>query len=562
MAELDLLIRGGTIVDGTGAPAFAGDLGIRGGKIAEVGRVTGSAARELDASGCVVAPGFVDIHTHYDAQIFWDRMLTISPWHGVTSVVMGNCGFGVAPTRPAHRDLIMRTLENVEGMSLEALRAGIGAEWPFETFPEYLDALDARGAAINVGALVGHTPVRLYVMGEEATEREATEDEIAEMERIVAEAIRAGAVGFATSKSATHVGYAGRPVPSRAASLTEIERLASTLGAAGRGVVQATIGRGFFTQELAELARKTGRPVSWTALLAGALGPDGHRKVLADHQSLQRQGVPVYPQVACRPLNFEFQWSAPFPYESMEIFKPVSAADREGKKRIYADPAFRAAFKTRGERGGIAGRWEDTVVSWYPADPSLEERSVTELAAKAGKHPVDFALDLGLASDLDARFRIAIMNQDEAAVGELLSHPSVVLGLSDAGAHASQLCDGCFSTHLLARWVREKQALSLEQAVRLLTSRSADVFGISDRGRLAAGLAGDVAVFDPDTVGCSPLRRVRDLPAGQDRLIADATGMRAVVVNGTVIREDGRDSVDPTGPLPGRVLRGGAAARA
>jgi N-acyl-D-aspartate/D-glutamate deacylase len=558
--ELDLLIRGGTLVDGTGAPATAGDLGIRDGRIAELGRVTGRAKCEIDATGCVVAPGFVDIHTHYDAQVFWDRMLTISPWHGVTSVVMGNCGFGVAPTRPAHRDLIMRTLENVEGMSLEALRAGIGAEWPFETFPQYLDALESRGTAINVGALVGHTPVRLYVMGEEATEREATEEEIAQMERIVGEAIRAGAVGFATSKSATHVGYAGRPVPSRAASLDEISRLAGALSHEGRGIVQATIGRGFFTQELAELSRKTGRPVSWTALLAGALGPDGHRKVLEDHEKLQRQGVRVFPQVACRPLNFEFQWSAPFPYESMEIFKPVSAADREGKKRIYADPQFRAAFRARGDRGGIAGRWADTVVSWYPADPSLEERSVAELAAERGVHPVDLALDLGLASDLDARFRIAIMNQDEAAVGELLSHPSVVLGLSDAGAHASQLCDGCFSTHLLSRWVREKGALSLEQAVRLLTSRSAEVFGITDRGRLALGLAGDVAVFDPDTVGCSPLRRVWDLPAGQDRLISEATGIRAVVVNGVVLREDGRDSLDPDGPLPGRVLRGGAAA--
>ena len=504
----------------------------------------------------MVAPGFVDIHTHYDAQVFWDRMLTISPWHGVTSVVMGNCGFGVAPTRPAHRDLIMRTLENVEGMSLEALRAGIGPDWPFETFPQYLDALERRGTAINVGALVGHTPVRLYVMGEEATEREATEDEIAQMEQIVGEALRAGAVGFATSRSATHVGYAGRPVPSRAASMAEVERLAATLATEGRGIMQATIGRGFFTQELAELARKTGRSVSWTALLAGALGPDGHRKVLDDHEKLQRQGVQVYPQVACRPLNFEFQWKAPFPYESMQIFQPVSAADHAGKKKIYADPAFRAAFRERGQRGGIAGRWEDTVVSWYPPDPSLEEQNVAELAAKKGVHPVDLALDMGLATDLEARFRIAVMNQDEAAVGELLSHSSVVLGLSDAGAHASQLCDAPFATHLLSRWVREKQVLSMEQAVRLLTSRSAEVFGLSDRGRLALGIAGDVAVFDPDTVGCSPLRRVRDLPAGADRLIADATGMRAVIVNGVVLRQDGKDAVDPEGPLPGQILRG------
>src|SRR5258706_8745993 len=225
MEDLDLAIRGGTLVDGTGAPGTRGDLGIRDGKIAELGKLSGKAKRELDASGCVVAPGFVDIHTHYDAQIFWDRMLTISPWHGVTSVVMGNCGFGVAPTRTAHRDLIMRTLENVEGMSLEALRAGIGPEWPFETFPQYLDALDRRGSAINVGALVGHTPVRLYVMGEAATERAATDDELARMRAIVREAVAAGAVGFGTSQSPTHVGYEGRPVPSRVADLAEIHAI-------------------------------------------------------------------------------------------------------------------------------------------------------------------------------------------------------------------------------------------------------------------------------------------------------------------------------------------------
>ncbi len=561
MAEhFDLLIRGGTLVDGTGAPARRGDLAVSNGRIAALGAVQGGAARTLDASGCIVSPGFVDIHTHYDAQIFWDRMVTISPSHGVTSVVMGNCGFGIAPTRAEHRELIMRTLENVEGMSFETLKAGVGLDWPFESFPEYLEAIEARGTAINVGALLGHTPLRLYVMGEEATEREATEDEISQMERIVADGLRAGALGFATSKSATHVGYGGRPVPSRAASLAEIERLAATLGEVGHGLMQATIGRGFFTPEFAEIARKTGRPVSWTALLAGALGPDGHRKVLEDSLSLQRQGVAVYPQVACRPLNFEFQFSAPFPYESMEIFRPVSAADRDGKKRIYADPAFRAAFRERGKRSGIAGRWQDTVISACPQDPSLDERNVAQLAEERGVHPVDLVLDMALASDLAARFRIAVMNTDETAVAELLAHPAVVLGLSDAGAHASQLCDACFSTHLLSHWVREKQVLSLEQGVRLLTSRSAEVFGLHDRGRLEVGLAADVAVFDPDTVGCSPLRRVHDLPGGQDRLVADATGIRAVVVNGTILREDGREALDPTGALPGQLLRGGRAA--
>ena len=558
MAEpFDLLIRGGTLVDGSGEPARRGDLAVRDGRIAAMGEVSGDAERTIDAEGRVVAPGFVDIHTHYDAQVFWDRMLSISPWHGVTSVVVGNCGFGIAPTRPEHRDLILRTLENVEGMSLDALRQGVGEEWPFETFPQFLDAIERRGTAINVGALVGHTPVRMYVMGEESTEREATHEEIAEMRGIVADALAAGALGFATSKSPTHVGYAGRPVPSRASAHEEIAALAGALGEAGHGVLQATIGRGLFMEEFAAIQRATGRPVSWTALLAGAMGPDGHRRVLEQAAKLQAEGVSVYPQVSCRPLNFEFQMKAPFPFESMPLFRPVSQASLEGKKEIYADPEFRAAFREQGARGLLARGWEQAEITSHPPDTSLEGRDLAQLAAQRGMHAVDLLLDLALESDLETRVRMALLNSDEDVVAELISDPSTMLGLSDAGAHASQLCDACFSTHLLARFVREKPVLSLEAAVRLLTSRSAEVFGLHGRGRLQPGWAADVTVFDPDTVGCSELERVYDLPAGADRLVSRATGIDAVIVNGTVIREQGRDVVDPDGALPGRVLRGG-----
>ncbi len=555
----DLLIRGGTLIDGTGAPARKGDLAATQGRIVALGNVRGEARRTLDATGCVVAPGFVDIHTHYDAQVLWDRMLTISPWHGVTTVVIGNCGFGIAPTRPAHRNLVLRTLENVEGMSLAALRAGVGEEWPFETFPEYLDAVEERGMAINVGALIGHTPLRLYVLGEEATEREATGDEIAQMKALVAEALDAGALGFATSKSPTHVGYAGRPVPSRIAAKEEIIALASALGEKGRGVMQATVGVGLFLDEMEEIQQLIGRPISWTALLADLFGPTGHRSLLEKHAEMQRRGVQVFPQVACRPLTFEYQWKAPFPFASMRLFEPVSAADFEGKKRIYADLEFRRTFREHGGKAVLGGSWQDTVVSECAHDPQAVGRSLSELAAERGVHPVDLALDIGLASNLEARFRVQIANKSEDIVAELLTHPAVMLGLSDAGAHASQLCDACFSTHLLSHWVRDKGVLSIEQAVRLLTTRSAEVFGITDRGRLAEGMAADVVVFDPGEVGCSPLRRVYDMPAGADRLVADAAGIRAVVVNGTLIREDGRDRVDAGGPLPGRLLRGGRA---
>jgi N-acyl-D-aspartate/D-glutamate deacylase len=290
------------------------------------------------------------------------------------------------------------------------------------------------------------------------------------------------------------------------------------------------------------------------------LGPEGHRGVLEQCQKLQDEGVDVVPQVACRPLMFEFQWKAPFIFESMSLFQPVSAADHEGKKRIYADPEFRKAFKEKGEGRGIAARWDTTMIVEYAPDPSLLERSVASVAAERGVHPIDLALDLGLETDLEARFRAAAANTDQGIVAELLQHPAAVLGLSDAGAHASQLCDACYSTHLLGHWVRDTGTLSLEAAVHLLTARPAEVFGIRDRGRLAEGLAADITVFDPDQVGCSPLRRVRDLPGGADRLVSDARGIEAVIVNGVRLREGGVDRVDPEGELPGRLLRGGVSA--
>jgi N-acyl-D-aspartate/D-glutamate deacylase len=561
MSTYDILVRGGRLVDGTGAPERRADLGIRGGRIAAIGEsLEADADRILEADGRVVAPGFIDIHTHYDAQILWDRGLSVSPWHGVTSVVMGNCGFGVAPTRPAHRDLILRTLENVEGMSIEALRAGLGeGDWPFETFPEYLDAIEALGSVINVAALVGHTPVRLYVMGEASTERAADADEVAAMQAIVAEAIAAGAIGLATSKAPPHMGYDGRPVPSRLAELEELRALCSALGTAGRGVLQAALGPGLLFDELTSLQQSMHRPVSWTALLADAFGPEGHRGVLELHAKLQAEGIDLYPQVSCRALCMEYQFSAPFPWESSPIFEPVLRADREGKKRLYADPEFRAKLRAPGAETLLTGSWERTVVSEHPGDPSLCERSVAEIAAERGVHPADLALDLALESDLETRFRVAMMNTTEPTVAELLRHPAVMLGLSDAGAHAAQLCDAGFSTHLLGRWVREKGALTIEEAVRLLTTRSAEIFGITDRGRLEEGLAADVVVFDPQTVACGKLRRVRDLPAGADRLVTDAEGVHAVIVNGTLIRENGRDVYGRDDALPGRLLRSGAA---
>ncbi len=559
----DLKITNGTIIDGTGAASMSGDLGIKDGQVVAMGEAPDTASREIDANGQVVCPGFVDIHTHYDAQILWDRNLTISPWHGVTTAVVGNCGFGVAPTKAAHRETIMRTLEKVEGMSVDALKAGLGEDWPFETFPEYLDTVDGLSPAINVGVLMGHTPLRTYVMGEAATEREASNDELAQMCALLADGMKAGALGFATSKASTHVGYEGRPVPSRAADMEEINALCDVLGGMNKGVIQATVGRDLFLDEFEQIARRTGRPITWTALLAGlSLGKGGHEEQLVQSEDLARQGLKISPQVTPRPLNFEYQFREPFPFEAISMFKPVSAADFDGKCRIYSDPDFRHTFKERMKtiRASFQSSFAMTVISQYDPDPALSERKLFDVAAERGIDPVDLALDLALASNLEARFRMPVANHNEDEVEPLLKSDCTVLGLSDAGAHASQLCDACQPTFFLRRWVREKQVFTLEQAIRMMTSRTAEVMGITDRGHLAVGRPADVVIFDPATVGDQPLQRVHDLPAGADRLISEATGIANVIVNGVVIRDQGEDAVQANGALPGRLLRGGAAA--
>lgn len=556
----DIKITGGSIVDGSGQAAYPGDIGIKDGKIVALGNAPGGATQTIDATGKAVTPGFVDIHTHYDAQVVWDRMLTISPWHGVTTVVLGNCGFGVAPTRPSQRDLIVGTLEKVEGMSPLALNEGLGSDWPFETFPEYLDAIEDLGTAINVGVLVGHTPTRLYVMGEEATEREASEDEIAQMRDIVVEALDAGALGFATSKSPTHVGFKGKPVPSRVASLDELESLASTLENRD-AVMQVTAGKGFWFDEYEDLSRKYGMTISWTAMLAGMASPDAHIAQQQRSRELAEQGLAIVPQVTPRPLCFEFQFKEPFPFEALPVFKPVSSSDFAGKLALYGDAEFRSAVKAKMDnvRPSFRLAWENSLISSCPSKPEYEERTVIDVATELGVHTMDLGFDLALENDLEARFRMPVANADENEVEKLITDKNTVIGLSDAGAHASQLCDAGLPTYLLGHWVREKQVIAFEEAIRMLSSRPAEVFGISDRGLLKVGRPADVLIIDPQTVHCGKLERVYDQPAEQDRLVAEAYGVESVIVNGTLLRQQGEDQVDPKGKLPGQLLRGGKA---
>ncbi|MDP2373091.1 MAG: amidohydrolase family protein [Reyranella sp.] len=558
----DLKITGGTIVDGTGKAGFVGDLGIKDGKVVAMGKADGPATTTIDVTGKVVSPGFVDVHTHYDAQILWDRMLSISPWHGVTTTVIGNCGFGVAPTKAIHRKLILQTLEKVEGMSIGALQAGLGEVWPFETFPQYLDAVEKRGSAINVAALFGHTPLRMYVMGEESTERAATQDEINAMKKLMREAMEAGAIGFGTSVSVSHNGYAGKPVPSRQATVDEMDQLVSVMGDMKRGLMQITIGREFSTRHMAEVSRKYGVPVTWTALLSYLYGPGGHRKQLDLAAEQRKSGAMVIPQVSCRPLNFEFTFAEPFIFDVMKFMNELAMADAKApgtRRRAYADPAWRE--KLRSEVTPLFQRWwERVVIAWAPSHKELEEMPLSAAAARLGKDPVDLALDLALANDLQARFRMAVMNFDEKEVAELITDPNTIIALSDAGAHASQLCDACYSTHLLGHWVRERKVFTIEEAVHNLTQRPAEMFGITDRGLLAEGRPADVVVFDARTVGPGPLKRVNDLPAGADRLVSQASGIDAVIVNGELIRRDNKDVFAANDKLPGRLLRSGRAA--
>jgi N-acyl-D-aspartate/D-glutamate deacylase len=551
----DIVIRGGTLIDGTGGSRRAADVAVAGDRIVAVGDDL-KGERELGASGQVVAPGFIDIHTHYDAQVFWDPRLTPSSFHGVTTVVAGNCGFSIAPIRAELTGLLARTLQHVEDMSFDTL--SVGVPWDeFETFGQYLDAVERRGVSLNYGCYVGHTAVRLYVMGEDAYERPATAEELARMQEVVAQSMAAGAMGFASSASPTHNGDGGRPVPSRVADLDELRALLVPVHDAGRGVVALLPGGVIPDKELFALQRGVGRPITWTALLTVKDFPY-HEKVIAENDEARRQGIEVWPQVSCRPLVFQMNLAEPFTLNMRPSFSKLMGLDHEARQAAYRDPAWRATAweELSGAAGGLPFNWAAVSVAESPSHPELADRPVVDMATERGCTPLDVVLDISLDDDLKARFWSVLANNDPDAIAWLLPRDNVLLGLADSGAHVSQLCDACFATDLLGNWVRDRGVMSLERAVHKLTAEPAGVYGLSDRGTVEVGQKADLCVFDPDTVAPGPLRRVFDFPAGGERLTADAPeGMTHVLVNGRTIRVDGE--ADPTGldARPGVVLR-------
>ena len=555
----DLVIDNARIIDGLGAPALEGEVAVADGRIVAVGRNLGAARQTVDAEGLALAPGIVDIHTHYDAQLTWDPYATPSTALGVTTVVIGNCGFTIAPCRPQHRDVIMRNLTHVEGMSLDAMRAGI--QWDFESYPEYLASIERRGIVPNVASFVGHSSVRTYVLGEDAAKRAATDAEIAEMKRIVLEAVKAGAIGFATSTLEQHNGENGIPMPSRLADEKEMLALTGALGEAGRGVFMLTKGMTSTIPWLEKISGANGRPVMIAAMFVGPGDPHRVFKELGEIEQARARGRELWAQVGCFPLGMEFTLRHPYPLEALMAWRPaMTAPDQARYRQILADPSFRRALILEMGQPGVPNRisnenWDYLTVMEVgkPSLRPLEGRTVGELARERRREPWDVFLDIGLEDDLDTMFDCRLFNTDEKKVSELLRHPCAAIALSDAGAHLSFLCDAGFGLHLFGHWVRERGDMTLEQAVRAVTSTVADAYRIKDRGRIAPGAWADLMLFDPLTVGRGPKRRVNDLPTGASRLDTPAVGLHGVWVNGVRVADTGGIMADCG--RPGRLLR-------
>lgn len=559
----DFVIRNALLLDGLGHEPRQSSLAVKAGRIAAIGDDIGEGRETIDADGLALMPGIIDSHTHYDAQVTWDAMCDPSPALGVTTVVMGNCGFTIAPCRPDDRELMMGHLTRVEGMAIEALREGI--QWGFETYPEYLEMIERRGVGPNMAVYIGHSALRTYVMGVQATDRAATDSEIETMCGLIAEAIDAGAIGFSSSTHEQHVGWGGVPMPSRLADDREFEAIARTLGAKGRGTMMIVKGSRTGIDWIENLAAQSGRPVLVSAMRHHPAAPNKVFDDLAALRNARERGRRLYGQCSCMPMAMDFSLENPYPFEAYEAWKPaIEAQGREAYLAVLRNPDWRAAMKHEIETDPgmriFRGNWDrlEVAEAGTEVNRALEGRSVGEIARAAGKHPFDAFVDLALEEDLKTLYATEFSNYDVPAVSRILQDPDNQISLGDAGAHLSFLCEAGFGLHLLGRWVRELGVLSLAEAARRLAGQQANLFGIRDRGSLQVGLAADLLLFDPETVGIGPRKRLFDLPGGATRLRTDAIGVHGVWVNGVRLA-DADGPLSPAGRLPGQVLRDFAA---
>jgi N-acyl-D-aspartate/D-glutamate deacylase len=556
----DLLVKNGMIVDGSGLPRYRGDIGVKDGRIVEIGRLGGAARETLDAEGHVVAPGFVDGHTHMDAQIFWDPIGTSSCFQGVTSVVMGNCGFTLAPCREAEADMVFRNLERAEDISRAAMLAGI--KWRWESFPQFLDVLEELPKGINYAGYMGHCALRTYVMGQRAFADEASEDDLAKMVHLVKEAVAAGAHGFSTTRSASHQTSDDKPVASRIASWHEFETLVKAMDAglvevAGEPQGAQSEKARLYYEGLSKLAIESGRPITF-GLFNRRKMPGGWRSTFDIIERTAKQGGRMFAQVHSRALNVLLSFETQLPFDKWDVWKELRARPLAEQKKALLDPETRRRLVEVASRPyegpevrGTEARPPEWDFIYAMTDMRGPHKSMAELARQKNTHPVELMIDMALERDMKFFMVQPIANENQTEALELMKHPRSVVTFSDSGAHVSQIMDASLQTHLLSHWVREKQAFTLEEAVKLITCDTATQFGFHDRGLLREGMAADIVVFDPATVGPRMPEVVTDLPAGAKRLRQKADGMAATVVNGQVLLRDN----EPTGNLPGKLLR-------